>query len=162
MITSFHEVQPLEIKSGSFIKGALGPKTYKDKNAIGDLSTKAFDIRWRALFKKYFDKEIPVRGNKHSVSAKKIGTNVSANTQTQNNDSNTQISQIVSVNLQKDSKNEIDFDNDPWIDDYLKENLYYSLPATEKELIDNKVKLSLENVKQRLLVTLMKWREKMN
>jgi len=157
VITSFHNVQPLEMESGSFIKGALGPKSYKDKNAIGDISTKAFDIRWRALFKKYFDTELPIRGNKHLVSAKRIGTNVSANTQ--NNDSlvtneNAQISQI-SINLQRDSKNEIDFDNDPWIDDSLKSNLYNTLSASEKALIDNKVKQSVESWKQRLLAEIL-------
>jgi hypothetical protein len=110
VINSFHNLKPLEIETNEVLKAALGPKILKDKNSIGDISTKAFDKRWRALFKKFFNQDLPVRENKNipagSVSAKKIDTNVSTNTQ--NNESlsdNNQISQIT-LNLNQTNKEE--------------------------------------------------------
>ena len=106
VINSFHNLQPLEIETSSILKGALGPKIIKDKNSIGDISTKAFDKRWRALFKKFFNQDLPIRENKNSIKAKKIEANVSTNTQ--NNESlndNSQVSQItVNLNQTRDEK----------------------------------------------------------
>ena len=76
VINSFHNLKPLEIESEELLKAALGPKIFKDKNSIGDISTKAFDKRWRALYKKFFNKELPIREHKNSVLAKKIDANV--------------------------------------------------------------------------------------
>lgn len=97
---------------------------------------------------------MPLRGKakKHSVSAKKIDTNVSANTQ--NNDSltdNTQISQI-SINLNKAAPaltKKVDFSNDPWIDDDLKNVLYKMSPAYLAET-EEAFKLRVENLRKQL------------
>jgi GIY-YIG catalytic domain len=136
VITSYHNVKDINYKSSSFIKAALGPKTYQGKRTIGDLTTKTFDLRWRAIFKEFFDKDIPTRANKRE--------SVSANTQ--NNEGvneNTQISQI-NINYQKeDVKSEIDFENDQWINDEIKKVLY-TLPPTHKEEVENVLKFKME------------------
>jgi hypothetical protein len=152
VISSFHNLKPIEIETNQLLKAALGPKILKDKNSIGDTSTKVFDKRWRALFKKFFNQDLPIRENKNSVSAKKIDANVSTNTQTKNNDSwglssNNQISKIT-VNLNQTNNEEeeihlkqdgLDFANDPWIDNELYHKLYHVDPVYKK-LYDKEIK----------------------
>jgi hypothetical protein len=45
VINSFHNLKPIETETSGMLKAALGPKVLKDKNSIGDISTKDFDIR---------------------------------------------------------------------------------------------------------------------
>jgi DNA-dependent RNA polymerase len=151
VINSFHNVKPIELEPKEVLKAALGPKIIKDKNSIGDISTKAFDKRWRAIFKKFFNQDLPIRESKNSVSAKKIDANVSTNTQ--NNDSlslseNNKISQVT-VNLNQSNKDKeeemnlkqdgFDFANDPWVDSQLLHKLY-NIDPVYKKLYDEKLK----------------------
>jgi hypothetical protein len=92
---------------------------------MGDISTKTFDKRWRAIFKKFFNQDLPIRESKNSVTAKKIDANVSTNTQNNDTLNNNQISQVT-VNLNQSNKDKeeekeiinlkqdgFDFANDP-------------------------------------------------
>jgi hypothetical protein len=126
VINSFHNLKPLEIETNEVYKATLGPKIIKNKNSMGDISTKAFDKRYRAVFKRFFNQDLPIRENKSSISAKRIDANVSTNTQ--NNKSlndNSQVSQItVNLHQMKNNNEEeeanwnlkqdgFDFANDP-------------------------------------------------
>ncbi len=167
VINSFHNVKPLEIETSGLLKAALGPKTLKDKNSMGNISTKAFDKRWRALFKKFFNQDLPIRENKNSVSAKKIDNNVSTNTQNNHSLSgNNQISKITvnlnnpnsnkeensdkenkeKINLQQDG---FDFANDPLIDFELLHKLYQVDPVY-KSLYDEEMKKVRANTDKKL------------
>jgi hypothetical protein len=160
VINSFHNLKPIEFETDEVLKAALGPKIIKDKNSMGDISTKTFDKRWRAIFKKFFNQDLPIRESKNSISAKKIDANVSTNTQ--NNDSlslseNNQISQVT-VNLNQSNKDKeeeevedkeeefnlkqdgFDFANDPWIDGKLMHNLY-NLDPNYKKWYDEKLEI---------------------
>lgn len=177
VINSFHNLKPLEIEARSVLKGALGPKTFKDKNSIGDISTKAFDKRWRALFKKFFNQDLPLRENKNSIMAKKIEANVSSlSTNTQNNKSlndNSQVSQItVNLNQTKDkNKDEVEEDNwnlkqdgfdfadDPWIDRELFKQLYNNDPVYKRKF-DKELKQIREITNKKLAEQLNELREK--
>jgi hypothetical protein len=156
VINSFHNVKPLELETNAMLKAALGPKILKDKNSIGDISTKAFDKRWRALFKKFFNQDLPIRENKNSISAKKIDANVSTNTQTNNSfNENNQISQVT-VNLNQTKEEDwnlkqdgFDFANDPWIDSKMFKHLYNNDPVYRK-LFDKEYKAGMEKVDKNL------------
>jgi hypothetical protein len=166
VINSFHNVKPNEVETSAVLKAALGPKILKDKNSIGNISTKSFDKRWRAVFKKFFNQDLPIRESKNSVSAKKIDTNVSTNTQNNSSLSKNQISQIT-VNLNHSNKEEeeinekaqeeeinlkqdgFDFANDPWIDNKLLHQLYQVDPVYKK-LYDEEIKKVREQTDKKL------------
>jgi hypothetical protein len=149
VINSYHNVKPVEYKASSFIKASLGPKKYKSDRVIGEVSTKAFDLRWRAVFKEFLNVDIPTKSNS-KVSAKKIGTNVSDNTQ--NNEAVTENKQFSQININHGTskkelkKSNFDFENDPWIDDELRNVLYKNSPAYKEE-VENALKLKLERMK---------------
>jgi hypothetical protein len=169
VINSFHNLKPIEFETDEVLKAALGPKIIKDKNSMGDISTKAFDKRWRAIFKKFFNQDLPIRESKNSVSAKKIDANVSTNTQ--NNDSlslseNNKISQVT-VNLNQSNKDKdkdkeeemnlkqdgFDFANDPWIDGKLLHRLY-NVDPVYKKLYDEELKKVRINTDNKLAAQL--------
>jgi hypothetical protein len=169
VINSFHNVKPFEIETNEVIKATLGPKVLKDKNSIGDISTKSFDKRLRAVFKRFFNQDLPIRENKSSVSAKRIDANVSTNTQ--NNKSlndNSQVSQIT-VNLNQNNKDKeedwnlkqdgFDFATDPWIDNKMFKHLYNNDPIYRKKM-DKVLEVQREITNKKLAAQLKELNDK--
>jgi hypothetical protein len=167
VINSFNNLKPIEIKTSEVLKATLGPKIIKDKNSMGDISTKAFDKRYRAVFKRFFNQDLPIRESKNSVSAKKIDANVSTNTQ--NNKSlndNSQVSQIT-VNLNQTKEEEdwnlkqdgFDFATDPWIDNKMFKHLYNNDPIYRKKM-DKELEVQREITNKKLAAQLKELNDK--
>jgi len=98
VIESFNLPNEIYVTKG-IDKAMLGPKVIKDKHTLGDLSTKKYDNRLRALMKEAFNTEIP--------NARKITNQNNSNQTTiseNNNVSNISISIPDSKSLRDEGK----------------------------------------------------------